>query len=207
MPGQFSDRLIPFAERIRGTVETKRIGRARLAITEQYSESGRGSYAKYLRREEGVRPYRLLDFHWSFSSGVREPYLGTNGTAYGSRGVTFRWLYALLASRYGDFIGKFFALDVYVECGEELKAFVLSCRRGYYDDALIRLQYELKRALKSYLKYGGAGSVSLATLKRRLISGISSASMFYATGQLVDDIYITVSMPREAFRGYTKTGV
>ena len=204
---KYGDSLIKRNERIKDTEEVAVLGsRNRLALYKNYRTIGN----------------RKLRFYYAFSDRMRNPYYGTNGIRkYGSIGVTFRWLYALLSSRTpgGSFLNRYFGPRgaVYRRLGpeiSELKTAIFSydsnglhvnplrgrTKSGKYfhisqdmiDRKLTAFGRRAREDCVTWLRNEGMGTVSLATSERRLRAGIDWQAKYFATGQLIEDMQLTV---------------
>lgn len=199
----FTAREITYAERKNKSIEKVRIGKMRLAVYKDYNVK------KYTTVETEFNDY-ALDFYYTFSDNIRNPNapLGT----YGGEGVTFRWLYAFLSAKRGrgtGFLDMYFSFYIYQRLGSEIKKLkeifkIIKARRDLSGKFVSR---QTQKNARDYLSYfenivkndcidfvmeGNLGYVSYSTLQRRERAGISNEETYFATGQLINDIEITV---------------
>jgi len=164
-------------------------GRMRLALYEAYEASPKDS----------------IKFLYSFSDTLRNPFY--MGKQYGGEAVTFRWLYALLSdkSAYGEsFLDRYFSVDIYYRLESEVAKVYRTLNRrdsrgryisGYAQKTeLGNFGAVVRRDCSDYLHEGNMGTVSEATLRKRESAGISGSSLFIATGQLINDMTVTVAL-------------
>lgn len=199
----FTAREITYAERRNKSIEKVRIGKMRLAVYKDYNVK------KYTNVETEFNDY-ALNFYYTFSDNIRNPNapLGT----YGSEGVTFRWLYAFLSAKRGrgtGFLDMYFSFYIYQRLGSEIKKlkelfeiiksrrdlsgrFVSKQRQRDAKDYLSYFETVVKNDCIDFVKEGNLGYVSYDTLQRRERAGILSEETYFATGQLINDIEITV---------------
>lgn len=194
------ERELSYAERRNKSVEKLRIGKMRLAIYKNYA----------VPIEETLPNNFSVKFFYTFSDSIRNTSapLGT----YGSYNVTFRWLYAYLSSRRGTgqgLLDEYFAFEVYNRFPDEIQRLrelfkVIQTRRNLKGrfvskqvqsnakDFLSYFESIVKRDCIEFVREGGLGYVSDATLMRRERAGIFNEESYFATGQLINDIEITI---------------
>lgn len=199
----FTAREITYAERRNKSIEKVRIGKMRLAVYKDYNVT------KYTNVETEFNDY-ALNFYYTFSDNIRNPNapLGT----YGGEGVTFRWLYAFLSAKRGrgtGFLDMYFSFYIYQRLGSEIKKlkelfkiiksrrdlsgrFVSKQRQKDARDYLSYFETVVKNDCIDFVKEGNLGYVSYDTFQRRERAGILNEETYFATGQLINDIEITV---------------
>ena len=203
---KFGDTRILWGARIRNTEEVAVLaGKTRLAIYDEYLTLGKGK--------------NRLKFYYAFSDNIRNPYAGAR--KYGGDGVTFRWLYSLLSLKsYGNsFLNKYFGARgaVYTRLAPEiaeLKQAIFSydtdgrhinplrgrTKSGKFyhisqasiDRKLVIFSHRVRKDCIMWLRAGGAGTIRGSTMERRLDAGIHGEARYYATGQLINDMQLTV---------------
>ena len=186
----FGSRELLWNERVNGTREKMHIGEnTRLVVYSSYASEANN----------------LIRFYYSFSDNLR-------GTVvpYGSPKVTFRWLYALLSKKFSvghnSFLDAYFSREIYIRMVSEIRELVLSQtqrrdERGRFITfaqqklALDKFQVLCRRDCIEWLRSGGVHyRLAASTIKKREALGIVSKAAFFATGQLINDIQITVVM-------------